>query len=397
MDVKELAKKYKQDVIDLRREFHKYPEPSWQETETSKRIKRELDRLGVPYRSIAHPGVLATIEGTGKGKTVALRADMDALEVHEANDIDYRSQNDGISHACGHDTHMAMLLGAARILNEIKSEFSGTVKLIFQPAEELVAGAENIIKEGGLEGVDTIFGIHILGLLPVGTACAQEGARLASADHFQIDVKGLGGHGGMPDQGVDAIVAASAVVMNLQSIVSREISPAEPVVVSVGVFNSGTRRNVIADKAKLEGTVRLFNREIGKQMPGIIGRVAKSSARAFRADAEVTYTVGVPPTVNDPVCVKRAVKTIKNIMGDDAVSEMPPVTGAEDFAFYAEKVPGVFVFLGAMNEKKDACFGQHHENFNIDEDALETGTALHVQYALDFLNETGDDFDPTGC
>ncbi len=387
MTIKELAKKYKEYVVDMRREFHKFPEPSWREYGTSEKIKRELDTMGVSYCSIADPGILATIEGAGTGKTVALRADMDALEVPEANDVDYKSQNEGISHACGHDAHMAMLLGAAKVLQELKNEFSGTVKLIFQPAEEMVTGAKKVIEEDGLDGVDGIFGIHITGLLPIGNICAQDGPRLSSADHFQIEVIGQGGHGGMPDQGVDAIVAASAVVMNLQSIVSRETSPSESVVVSVGVFDSGTRHNVIASKAKLEGTVRLFDNEIGKQMPGMIERIAKSTAQAYRADAELIYTVGVPPMVNDSESVKRAVKTIETIMGVNALFEIPPITGAEDFAFYAEKLPGVFVFLGAMNEEKGACYAQHHENFNIDEDALETGTALNAQYALDFLSE----------
>lgn len=387
MNVKEQAKKFKQYVVDMRREFHKYPEPSWQETETSKRIMRELDEMGVPYRSIAEFGVLGIIKGKNDDRTVALRADMDALEVREANEVDYKSQNEGISHACGHDAHMAMLLGAARILNGIKDELSGTVILIFQPAEESTeSGAKRFIEEGGLDGVDGIFGIHIYGLLPIGTASAQQGARLSSADDFQIKVKGQGGHGGMPDQGVDAILAASAIVMNLQSIVSRETGPAEPVVVSIGMFNSGTQNNVIADKAILEGTVRVFNKEIGDRMPGMIERIAKSTAQTYRANAELSYSAGVPPLVNDSVCTERAVKTIRTIMGDSALLELPQVTGADDFAFYEEKVPGVFVILGAMNEEKDACFAQHHENFNIDEDALETGMALHVQYVLNFLS-----------
>ncbi|MFH2130303.1 MAG: M20 family metallopeptidase [bacterium] len=387
MDVIQLVAPHKQYVIDMRREFHQHPEPSWKETETSRRIKRELDSMGIPYRPAGDPGLVATIEGAHPGKTVALRADMDALEVTEANEVDYKSQNPGISHACGHDAHMAMLLGAARVLNGIKAEIRGTVKLIFQPAEELVSGAESIIRDGGLDGVDTIFGIHIIGFLPIGLICAQAGARLSSADHFEIRIKGQGGHGGLPHQGVDAIVAASAVVMNLQSIVSRECDPTEPVVVSIGMFHAGTRNNVIADSARLEGTVRLFNKELGQQMPGIIERIARSTAQAYRAEAELTYTVGVPPTVNDPGCAQRAAASIQKIAGEGALFEVPPVTGAEDFAFYTEKVPGVFVFLGAGNEAKGGLYPQHHEKFNIDEDALETGTALHVQYALDFLNE----------
>jgi len=387
MDVKTLAQGTRQYVIDLRREFHQNPELSWQETETSKRIKRELDRLGIPYRPVADPGLVATIRGAHPGKTVALRADMDALEVTEANDVAYKSRTAGVSHACGHDAHMAMLLGAAKILNDIKADLRGTVQLIFQPAEELVAGATTVINEGGLDGVDTIFGIHIVGYLPIGLVVAQPGTRLSSADHFEIIVKGKGGHGGMPHQGVDAIIAASAVVMNLQSIVSRECDPTEPVVISVGKFNAGTRFNVIADVARLEGSVRLFNKELGRQMPGILERIARKTAQAYRAEAELKYTIGTPPTVNDPVCTRRAAATIHKIVGDKALLEIPPVTGAEDFAYYAEKIPGVFIFRGAGNPAKGAIHPQHHEKFTIDEDALEIGTALNVQYALDFLNE----------
>jgi amidohydrolase len=387
MDIKALVQATQQYVIDLRREFHQNPELSWKETETSARIKRELDRMGIPYRTVAEPGLVATIQGAYPGKTVALRADMDALEVTEANDTEYKSRHEGISHACGHDAHMAMLLGAARVLNDIKADLHGTVKLIFQPAEELVAGATSIIEGGGLDGVDTIFGIHIVGYLPIGLVVAQPGARLSSADHFEIIVKGKGGHGGMPHQGVDAIMAASALVMNLQSIVSREADPSEPVVISVGKFNAGTRFNVIADVARLEGTVRLFNKEFGQQMPGIMERIARNTAQAYRAEAELIYTVGTPPTINDPVCTRRATAVIRQILGDNALFEVPPVTGAEDFAYYAEKVPGVFVFLGAGNEAKGAIYPQHHEKFTIDEDALEIGTALHVRYALAFLNE----------
>jgi len=387
MDTKALARNVKQYVIDMRREFHMHPEPSWQERETSKRIKRELDAMGIPWCTVGDPGVVATIEGGGKGRTIALRADMDALEVTEANDIEYKSRNEGLSHACGHDAHMAMLLGAAKILNEIKDQINGIVKLIFQPAEELVSGAETMIKEGALEGVDTVFGMHIIGILPIGLICAQEGARLSSADGFEITVKGQGGHGGMPHQGVDAIVAAAAVVMNLQSIVSREFDPVEPAVVSVGMFNAGTRNNVIADKARLEGTVRLFSKDLSGRIAGVIERIAKNTAQAYRADATLKYTVGVPPTINEPACARRAAETIRKIAGAGALFELPPVTGAEDFAFYSEKVPGVFVLLGAGNEAKGAKYPQHHEHFNIDEDALEIGTALHVQYTLDFLNE----------
>lgn len=387
MKIKELAKKNIQYVIDMRREFHMHPEPGWKEERTSKRIKEELEKIGIPFVSAAGTGVIGTIKGNKKGKTIALRTDIDALEVNEMNDVAYRSQNEGISHACGHDAHMAMLLGAAKILNEIKDEVNGTVRLIFQPAEESLNGATGIIDDGGLDGLDGIFGMHITPMQPVGKVATGAGARMSSADFFNIDVKGKGGHGGMPDMSVDAVVVASSIVMNLQSIVSREIRPIEPVVVTVGVFNAGTRFNVIAGTASLKGTTRCYDDTIRKKLPEIMERIIKNTASSYRAEAELKYIEGVPALVNDAVCTERAKTVIDKILGKDVFIDMPPITGAEDFSYYLKKVPGVFVFLGAGNGKKDTMYPPHHERFNIDEDALESGTILHTQYAIDFLNE----------
>jgi len=386
MKSKELSKKYKQYVIDLRREFHMYPETGFNEIRTSKRIKEELDKIGIPYVCVAKTGVIGTIKGKNSKKVIALRADIDALEVFEKNDIPYKSKNEGISHACGHDGHAAMLLGAAKILNAIKDEINGIVKLIFQPAEEAATGAAEVIKGGGLNGVDTIFGIHLLSQLPTGFATAGIGPVLSSADSFSIEVRGNSGHGGMPDQCVDAIVAASSIVMNLQTAVSREISPGDPSVISVGTFNAGTRYNVIAGSAKLEGTTRCFNKDVNENFPKIIERIAQNTAQAYRANAKLNYTRGVNPTINDADCAKRAQETIKKIINKNAVFDLPPITGAEDFSEYLEKIPGVFIFLGAGNEEKGSVFPHHHENFNIDEDSLEIGAAIYAQYALDFFN-----------
>jgi amidohydrolase len=371
----------------MRREFHMYPEISWQEKNTSKRIKKELDKMSIPYVPAAETGIIATIEGRKGGKTVALRADMDALEVEELNEVDYKSRNKGVSHACGHDGHIAMLLGAGKVLNEIKNELNGSVKLIFQPAEEELNGAPSIIKDGGLDRVDNIFGIHLLGMLPLGLISVGKGPRLSSADQFFVEVMGKGGHGGMPDQTVDAVLAASAIVMNLQSIASREISPIEPIVISVGKFNAGTRFNVIAGSAHLEGTTRCFNNEIRKKLPDIMERIITNTAQSYRAEAKLKYVEAVPPTINDAKSADRAEKMITNTYGKDVLFEIPPVTGGEDFSLYLEKVPGVFLWLGAMSEEEGVTHQQHSDRFNINEDALEIGTTLYVQYALDFLNE----------
>jgi amidohydrolase len=385
MDIKELAKKYKQYVIDMRREFHMYPESSWHEVNTSRRIKEELDKMDIPYISVAGTGIAATIKGGKPGKTVALRADIDALEVQEANDIEYKSKNDGMMHACGHDGHGAMLLGAGKILNDIKDEIEGTVKLFFQPAEEITEGAEQMIKEGVMEGVDGVFAIHLWADIEYGRVSVEAGPRMAASDIFKIKVSGKGGHGSMPHQGVDAIVAASAIVMDIQSIVSREISPLDPAVVSIGMFNSGTRFNVISNEAVLEGTTRCFNKDVRDKFPGIIERVVKNTAKSYRAKAEVEYTYGTFPTINNEYCSKIAEKSVEKILNREAITLFEKITGAEDFSYFLEKAPGVLAFVGIRNEAKQACYPHHNANFQMDEEALEIGTALYAQYAVDFL------------
>lgn len=387
MEIKDRAKLQSQYVVDLRREFHMHPEPSWKEVRTSGRVKEELDKIGVPYITVCNTGVVATIKGSGDGKTVALRADMDALEITEKNDVPYKSLNPGIMHACGHDGHTAMLLGAARILNDIKDELNGTVKLIFQPAEETTQGSKTMLEELNImEGVDGIIGIHLWVGVESGKVSVEAGPRMASADIVKITVTGKSGHGSMPHQAIDAVVAASAIVMDLQSIVSREISPLESAVVSIGSFHSGTRFNIIANEAVLIGTTRSFNTAIRDKFPEMIERVAKNTAASYRAEAELEYTWGTPPTTNNPECSRIAAGAVEKILGKDGIVELEKTTGAEDLSYFFEKAPGVIAFVGIRNEEKEACFAHHHERFNMDEDALETGTALYAQFAVDFLN-----------
>ena len=384
MNIKELAKKYEQYTIDMRREFHMHPELSMKEVGTSDRIKEELTKIGIPFESIG-TGVVATIKGKNEGKTIALRADIDALEVNEMRDVPYKSKNEGIMHACGHDAHGAMLLGAAHVLNEIKDEFNGTVKLMFQPAEETAQGAKALIEGGALNGVDEVFGMHVMGNFPSGKIAVGEGPRMASADMFRIKVKGAGGHGSMPNYGVDALVAASAIVMNLQTVVSREISPMESAVVSIGKLSSGTRFNVIADEAIMEGTTRCFSYEVREQLPAAMQRIVKSTAASYRAEAEFEYKFLTAPTINNMESTERAKKAIEKIMSRDAVMEMPKMAGSEDFSEYLEMVPGTFAIVGIANKDKDTCYSNHHPMFDIDEDMLVNGVALHAQYAFDYL------------
>jgi len=384
MKVKELAKKYEDQVIAWRREFHENPELSWEEVRTGNKICEELTRMNIGFKRIAKTGVLGILKGDKPGKIVALRADMDALPIKEANDVPYKSKNEGVMHACGHDGHTAMLLGAAKILSLIKNEVEGTVIFIFQPAEEMGQGASKMIEAGVMRGVDAILGIHHWADLTSGKVSLEPGPRMASTDRFKITIRGKGGHGSMPHQGVDAIVAASAVVMNLQSIVSREISPLEPAVVTIGKFNGGERYNIISEEALMEGTTRCFNPKLRDKFPTIMERMIKETAKAYRAKGELNYIFGHPSVINDPQISQIATRAVINNFGEGSVIKLEKITGGEDFAFYAQEVPGVMALLGARNKSKGAMYPHHHKNFNIDEDALTIGTTLYCQFALDF-------------
>ncbi|MFZ7101626.1 MAG: amidohydrolase [Peptococcaceae bacterium] len=384
--VKNLAEKYHDFIVALRREFHMHPEPSFKEFRTSQRIKEELEALGIPFETVGETGVVGVVRGEQPGKTIALRADMDALELQESNDIEYKSKQDGYMHGCGHDAHTAMLLGAGKILNEVKESLQGKVKLIFQPAEEVALGAKMMVEAGVLEDVDETFAIHVWANLPAGQISVDPGPRMAATDVFKLIFTGKGGHGSAPHEGIDAIVAASSFVMNVQSIVSREISPLDSVVVSVGIFNSGTRFNVIASEAYLEGGTRYFSREMAATIPQMIERIAQNTAAAYRAEVKFEYIYGTPPCINHEASAARAAASVKKLFGEEAVVSQEKVTGGEDFAFFVEKIPGAIAFLGCKNPQKQADFPHHHPRFNIDEDVLSRGAALYAQYALDYLN-----------
>ena len=390
MKTLDLAKKNQDYVIQMRREFHMNPEVSMQEYNTCKRIKEELEKMGVEYKGIAGTGVIATIKGNKPGKTVALRGDIDALAVVEENTHNYVSKVHGMMHACGHDTHGAMLLGAVKVLNEMKDEIEGTVKFFFQPGEEVGKGAAAMVAEGALEGVDSVMGMHISSGLPSGTINADPGAKTASADYFKITVTGKGGHGAEPEKTIDAVVVGSAVVMNLQSLVSREFSPFDPLVVTIGSIHSGTRFNVIAPRAVIEGTVRYYNPEFKEKVPAAIERIAKATAEAYRATAEMEYSNLVKITINDDTCTSIAREAAGKIVGKENVIETPPATGGEDFSEFSSIVPGVMCNLGSGNEEKGTTYPHHHGKFDVDEDVFVDGVAFYAQYALDFLDKNKD-------
>ncbi len=385
MTVRDAAERLKDEIVAWRRQIHANPEVGWHEVATGNLVAAELAKMGIEVTRVAKTGVLGVIRGTAPGKTVALRADMDALPITEANDVPYKSQNPGVMHACGHDGHTAMLLGAAKILSGMRDKLKGTVKLFFQPSEEIGGGALAFIETGALEGVEAILAIHLWPALPSGKVSLVAGPRMASADKLLIKVRGKAGHGSMPHLGVDAILAAAAITMNLQSIVSREVAPLEPAVVTIGRFTGGTTWNITCDEVELEGTTRCFSREIRKDFPATIERIIKSTAASYRAEAELAYLPISPPTINDPLVAKVAAGALTELYGEEAFGDLEKVMGGEDFAYYLERVPGAMVFVGVGNKEKQTDYSLHNERYNLDEDMLPVGAALHAQFALNFL------------
>ncbi|QIQ21292.1 M20 family metallopeptidase [Zophobihabitans entericus] len=376
-------------MVEFRRDLHRHPELPWEEVRTTDRIAEELDKIGITYRRTEPTGIIAEIKGGKPGKTILLRADIDALPVMELTEnIDYKSTIPGKMHACGHDSHTAMLLTAAKALYAIKDQLTGNVRLVFQPAEEVAEGAKSMIKQGVLEGVDNVFGMHIWSQTPVNKVSCNAGPSFASADLLTIKFRGQGGHGSMPHDTVDAVMIASAFVMNVQSIVSREIDPLEPAVVTIGRMEVGTRFNVIAENAVLEGTVRCFNVDIRKKIEAAIRRYADEVAAMYRGTAEVIYHYGTLPVINENRSALLAQSVIKEAFGDDFLYTERPTTGGEDFSYYMENIPGAFALVGSGNAAKDTQRAHHHGCFNIDEDGMPTGAELYAQYAWAYLNQS---------
>lgn len=388
MNVKKLVNKYKEYTIDLRREFHANPEASLKEFETVKRIERELKNIGIPYEIVGETGIVATIEGNKEGKKVALRGDIDALEMDDLKDVEYKSKNPGLCHACGHDGHTAMLITAGKILYENKNKLNGTVLLVFQPAEESISGAKKMLEDKNfLEDVDSILGIHLMTTVEVGKVGYTYDAGMSSADSFIIKLQGKGGHGSMPHESVDPVVAACALVTDAQHIISREIPPNEFGVLTFGIVNAGTRHNIIPDSALIEGTIRTYNNEIRRTIKDGLKRVAKTCAEAYRTEMDITFPTATHPVVNTNEHIDFARKIIEKFLDKENIVELPPSTGSEDFSYFLQEAPGLYLQVGAANKEKGITHPHHNPHFDIDEDSLEIGTAVHVQYAIDFLNE----------
>lgn len=383
MNIREMAKAVQPQMVELRRDLHQHPEASFQEFRTTDQIVHQMDELGIPYRRFEPTGLIAELKGGKPGKTIALRADIDALSITEQTGLPFASQNEGMMHACGHDTHAAMLVGAARILVQMKDQLCGTVKFLFQPAEEVAGGAKTVIAQGAMKDVDFAFGIHIAAMAPVGSVALRCGASAAAADLFRIKVTGKATHGAMPEGGVDATVAAAAIVMNLQSIVSREVAPGTPLVVTVGKLESGTRFNIVSGEATLEGTVRSYDYELHHKMPEIMERVVKNTAAAYRCQAEVEYNMMTEVLMNDAEGVAMARKAAAKIVErPDQLIEAKVMMGGEDFAEYTVHTRAAFASVGAGGE-----YPQHSNKVYFDEESFITGAALYAQVAVDYLND----------
>ncbi len=376
------------ELVDIRRKLHSEPELSWEEYETTAYVLSYLTGLGIECRKTEPTGVIGELIGGKPGKTVALRADMDALSVEELNKhIPYRSKEQGKMHACGHDAHTAMLLIAAKALVSVKDQLSGTVRFLFQPAEEVATGAREMVKQGAMEGVDNVFGMHIWSQSPTGKVSCTPGPSFASADIFNIRFTGRGGHGAMPQACVDASVMASSFVMNVQSIVSRTIDPKQPAVVTVGKMTVGTRFNVIAENAVIEGTVRCFDAEVRNHIEKQLEVYAKNTAELYGGTVEVEYIRGTQAVINEAESAQLAQAVAAEAFGEEALYREEPTMGGEDFSFFLDEAPGCFVLVGAGNPEKDTEWAHHHGRFNIDEEALSAGAELYAQYAYSYLNK----------
>jgi amidohydrolase len=387
-DVISQSKEIHQWIVEKRRAIHRHPELMYEEFETSRLVQSTLSDLGIEYeKDIAVTGVVGVV-GNGEGPCIALRADMDALPIHEEADVDFRSEIDGKMHACGHDCHTAMLLGAARVLKDNESEINGTIKLIFQPAEEGGAGGKMMRDQGVLEDpdVEQIFGLHVSDKLPTGTLASKEGTLLAATSSIKILVSGNGGHAAMPHLTSDPVVTGSKIVVELQTLISRELDPLESGVISITMANAGSATNVIPSSMELQGTIRSLTSEGISRLQQRVIEVAEGIAIANRCTAEVTFPGNdFPPTVNDGECWELGKISAGEILGEESVSEMGSIMGGEDFSYYTQVVPGCFSFLGVGNPEIGAVFGVHHPKFKVDEDALSLGTAIHVNTALNAL------------
>jgi len=387
--IKQEANTIFRKVVELRRSIHQYPELAFEEHRTAELVARTLKSLGIEVESgVAKTGVVGLLRGKLQGKCVALRADMDALPIEEQNNVSFKSKIPGKMHACGHDVHTATLLGAAMILSRIRDELNGTVKFIFQPSEEKnPGGAGFMIKEGVLENpkVETIFGLHVFAQADVGKVGFCPGPMGASADELYITIKGKGGHGAYPHLAVDPVIVAAEVVLALQKVVSRNIDPLQPCVLTIGKIQGGTTTNVIPDEVKLFGTLRAMNEEWRRKSWTLIEQTIKGITSAAGAKYELEIDKGYPVLVNNPDVTAFAKTASAEFLGKRNVFHAEPAMGAEDFSYYLQKVPGTFFRLGVRNKKKGIVHNPHTAHFNVDEEAMKVGSGVLAYLAYEYL------------
>ena len=384
-DIKAIKKR----IIETRRDFHKYPELAFQEKRTSKIVYKKLKSFGIKtLKNIGKTGVIGILKGNNPGKTIAFRADMDALPIQETGNKPYKSVNNGVMHACGHDAHTAMLLGAAEVLSKKKEFINGEIRFIFQPAEEGYGGAKYMIKDGAIKDVNEIYGLHVWNYQKSGTVGIKSGAVMAAADIFTIKIKGIGGHGAAPQGTVDSIVVATHLIQALQTIVSRNTNPLESTVITIGQINGGYNFNIIADEVILKGTTRSFSKKnqllIKKRMKTIIKGIEKT----YGAKIVLDYQDGYPPVINNERITKKLIHAAKKIAGQNVVE--PYLTmGGEDFSYFSNQVPGCFFFLGSAPKNQKLMSTPHHcSHFDIDENAMLIGSSIFVEVALQNYNKS---------
>ena len=386
------CEKLQSDIVRMRRELHTIPELGLALPKTRAYVTAKLDEFGIPYvLSEKDSSIIATLKGGKPGRTVALRADMDALPIREETGADYASTHDGCMHACGHDAHTAMLLGTAKVLAEHADELCGEVRFLFQTAEELSKGAAIIVENGGLDHVDAVFGMHIGTILskdiPAGTFIVCPGTVMASFDRFVIKVKGRGCHGSTPEKGIDPINIAAHIVLALEAISARELNACLPHVLTIGKIAGGEQYNVIPDEVEIEGTTRALSEDVRRKIAERIGEISRATAAVFGGSVEFTMDWGAPPVVNDASCAAFAADAVREIFGDKLITRMSyPNMAGEDFAVYLDKVPGAFMFLSSSNPAKGTDIAHHHCKFNIDEDVLWQGSAVFAAITEKYLN-----------
>jgi carboxypeptidase Ss1 len=380
---------FEAEVISIRRHLHENPELSFKEFNTAKLVAAKLKSIGIKVKTgVGGTGVVGLLRGVEDGNVVALRADMDALPITENVEVPFKSKKEGVMHACGHDTHVAMLLGAAMLLTKHTDELHGTVKFLFQPAEEHGGrgGAKPMIEDGAMENpkVDFVFGLHISGNIPSKVFGLRGGPIMAAPDSFKITIKGRGGHGSEPHKTIDPIFVSAQVITALQGVSSRMIDQTEPFVVSVCSIHSGSKDNIIPDDAVLEGTIRTLNEKVRSEAKKDVENVTRAVCRAFGATSQIEFMQDAyPVTINDPKVVKRVFSILRTIKGTRTI-ETKPILGGEDFSRFLQKAPGAFYFLGTRNPKKGCVYTNHSSQFKVDEDVLKYGSASLAKLALEF-------------